>query len=289
MSIQAVEQLESRTIAKRGGKLTATRTFHVWNDAAPIETPAAVIAAFGTSGLPVAGFEFPESPNLLARDYDIARAPGHRDLWIVRWEYSELGVGGLDIPEVEPGQPGYVDITASISASRVEAWRSLTYGQLAALTSSGGPYPQGTNNTGGDIGGDPIDASGEPTQDVVRQVEITVTETRNGIPNLLFLLPYAWTRNNNRFLGAPIGQLLYVGATVNRIDINLFQFSHKFILDRWWHMRQMPICDPLGHPILQSVGAGGTTRQVAASVVFVQGFKDQRDFFQMSPNFRGRA
>lgn len=284
-----VELLESRAIAKKGGKLSATRSFHVYDSTTPITSPATIATLFGTQGMPIYGEEFPESPNLLARDYEYALVSGHNDLWLVRWDYAESEFGA-SLPEKEPGQPGYVEISAAISAERVQAWRSLSYGELAALTGSAGAYANGNSATKPDIGGDRIDVAGEPLQDIVRQVEITITEVRVGIPNLLFLLPYTWARNSTRFLNAPIGQLLYVGANINRIDVNLFQFSHKFILDRWWHMRQMVITDAEGRPLLQSFGSGPDDAVVRASkVTFVQGFPTLRDFFQMSPNFRGTA
>lgn len=281
-----VELLQSRAIAKRGGKLTATRSFHVFDTASPITSPATIATLFGTQGMPIYGEEFPESPNLVARDYDYALVAGHADLWLVRWEYAEAEFG-TSLPEKEPGQPGYVEISASISAERVQAWRSLTYGELQTLTKSGGPYALGNSTTKPDIGGDKIDVAGNPLDDVVRQVEITITEVRSGIPNLLFLLPYTWSRNNTEFLNAPIGQLLYVGANVNRIDINMFQFSHKFILDRWWHMRQLCVTDAEGKPKTQPYGSPPVRR--AEQVFFVQPFPTTRDFFQMSPNFRGTA
>lgn len=283
-----LELLESRAVAKKSRKLTATRSFHVYDSVTPITSPATIATLFGTLGLPIYGEEFPDSPNLLARDYDFALVSGHTDLWLVRWEYSESEFGG-SLPEKEPGQPGYVEVSATISAERVQAWRSLTYNEIASLTSFAGGYPNGNTTTSPNIGGEYIDIGGEPLQDIVRQVEIVVTEVRVGIPNLLFLLPYTWSRNSTQFLGAPVGQLLYVGANVNRIDVNLFQFQHKFILDRWYHMRQMAITDAEGRPIQQSFGSPPDVVQRASKVIFVQGFPTMRDFFQMSPNFRGNV
>ncbi len=289
MSVQVRELLESRAISKKGGKLSATRSFHVWNDATPIVTPGAIATAFGTNGLPVYGEEFPESPNLLARDYEYARVAGHTDLWLIRWDYAESTIGGT-LPPKEPGQPGYVEVSATISASMVPAWRALTDSELASLVADGGPYPFGSSPTQSDIQGEPIDVAGNPLQDVVRQVEITITETRSGIPNLLFLLPFVWRRNNNNFLNAARGQLLYCGASINRIDINTFTFAHKFVLDRSFHMRQLAVCDAFGNVIPMSYPNNpANAREVAAKVIFVQPFPTYANFFAMSPNFQGYA
>jgi hypothetical protein len=173
----------------------------------------------------------------------------------------------------------------------VPAWRSLTASELAGLVADGGDYPYGSSPNQSDIGGEPIDVAGNPLQDVVRQVEITITEVRAGIPNLLFLLPFTWRRNNTRFLNAEKGQLLYVGAAINRIDVDKFSFSHKFVLDRWFHMRQLAVCDPFGNVLPMSYPATSPedARIVAAKVIFVQPFSTYADFFAMSPNFRGAA
>lgn len=282
MSVQVLEQLGSRDVSKSGGKLTARRSFHVWDEAAPLATPGTVVVLFGTGGLPVYGETFPESPNLQARDYRLSRVDGHRDLWLVEWEYVEADLISSTVPEVQPGEVGYVEITARITAGFVDAWRALTTVELADLTKAGGKYPFGNNNASRlDIGGTPIDVAGEPTQQIVRQIELQVTEVQSGIPNLTAYLPFTWARNNVAFMGAPIGQLLYVGANVSRIDVAKFQWQHTFVLDRWWHMRQQPYKWPDGKvPTMGPVGS-----KVAESVFFVQPFPSYANFFAMSSNF----
>lgn len=282
MSVQVVEQLGSRDVSKTAGKLTARRGFHVWNSAVALSTPGSVVVLFGTNGLPVYGETFPESPNLQARDYRLSRVDGHGDLWLVEWDYVEADLISASVPDSQPGEIGYVEVTARITAGFVDAWRSLTTAELADLTKSGGKYPFGNNNASRlDIGGTPIDVAGEPTQQIVRQVEIQVTEVQSGIPNLTAYLPFIWARNNVTFMGAPIGQLLYVGANVTRIDVAKFQWQHTFVLDRWWHMRQQPYKWPDGK--VPTSGAPGT--KVAESVFFVQPFPSYANFFAMSSNF----
>lgn len=282
MSVQVLEQLGSRDVSKTGGKLSARRSFHVWDDADALATPGSVVVLFGTGGLPIYGETFPESPNLQARDYRLSRVDGHRDLWLVEWEYAEASLISASIPDLQPGETGYVEVTARITANFVDAWRSLTTTELADLTKSGGKYAFGGNNALRlDIGGAPIDVAGEPTQQVVRQIEVQVTEVQSGIPNLTSYLPFIWSRNNVAFMGAPVGQLLYVGANVTRIDVAKFQWQHTFVLDRWWHMRQQPAKWPDGKvPTMGPIGA-----KVAEQVFFVQPFPSYANFFAMSPNF----
>lgn len=287
------ELLESRSVAKKGGRLTANRSFHVWDESSPIQTPSRVISAFGSQGLPQYGEQFPESASLFARDYDIALVSGHNDLWIVRWEYAELEIGGgVPIPEVEPGQPNYVEIAASITMTRFPIWRSLPEALMLAHVSTNAPqtYPNGDMVSQVDIGGVPVDVNGEPVDQVIGQVEITINEIVPGIPNLSGAFAYLWKRNSTRFLNAPIGQLVYTGVNVNRVGVNLFQYSHKFALDRNWWLRQVPIRNALGDVVPRATPVvppgGGAPYNVAGKVLFVQGFPDKADFFNISPNFR---
>jgi hypothetical protein len=292
MSIQVLELLDSRAVSRKGGKLSATRSFHVWDDAGAAVNPESIATQMGTGGLPIFGEVFPSSPNLLARDYEYARVSGHADLWLVRWDYAEQSIGSGS-QETQPGQPNYTEISCNITANRVPAWRSIIQTDMAYLVNSNGlgGYPNGTPSAAGaaanDIGGIEIDSAGNPVDDVVRQAELTITEVRSGIPNLGFTMAFLWRRNNNTFLGAPVGQLLYCGATVNRIDINLFQYQHKFVLDRWYHMRQFAVTDAFGDPLLASNQSAQTVH--AAKVVFVQPFMQFANFFALSPNFTGVA
>lgn len=286
-----IELLESRSVAKRSGKLSATRAFHIYDAETPLTTPARVVTLFGSQGLPGYGEVFPEATGLFARDYELSLVSGHTDLWLLRWEYATLeDGGGIAIPELEPGQPGYVDVSATASAARFPIWRSLSESEIADLVKEGGDYPAGDCSSPKDINGVSVDINGEPLNDVIRQFEIVITETRNGTPRLGGLMGFIWKRNLFPFLGAPKGQLLYQGVSVNRVDINTFQYQHKFALDRWYWMRQTPVRNALGDVIPRDLavvpGPNLPPYNVAGAVFFVQGFPDLADFFQISPRFR---
>lgn len=281
MSINVRELLESRIFSRKSGKVTASRSFHIYSTATPITVPQQVFAIVGSNGLPQYGDEFPLSPGLIARDYDLSLVDGHTDLWLMRWDYSEKEFGGFITRS--PSSPNYVEISASVSAERVSAWRALDGSQLAAMFSAAGPYRYGSAANPVDIGGNYMDSAGEPLQDIVRQVEFNVNETRSGGPRLLPITTAAWTRNSTTFLTCPPGQLLYVGATISRVEDDLFNIAHKFIADRWWHCRQMAISDAEGRPLL--VSNPSTKLMHAAKVMFVQGFPSVTDFYNISPNF----
>jgi hypothetical protein len=282
VSVKVHERLESRDVSRIGGKLTARRQFHVFDDATPLATPGSVIVLFGSNGLPYYGEEFPESPNLRARDYRLSLVAGHRDLWAVEWEYSEAELATF--PQRQPGEVGYTEVTARTIANFVDAWRVLSKPDIANKTKAGGDNQYGAGSTV-DIGGTPIDAAGEPLQDVVRQIEIQITEVVGGVSSFAPYLEFVWRRNNSTFLGAQIGQLLYLGAQINRIDVAKYQFTHTFLLDRWWHMRQRATKWSDGRTPLMDVNG----RKHAESVTFVQPFPDYANFFAMSPNFTQTA
>lgn len=281
MSIKVRELLDSRTFSRKSGKVTASRSFHIYDDATPITLPQQVFSLVGSNGLPAYGDEFPLSPGIIARDYDLSLVSGHVDLWLMRWDYAEQEFGGFITRN--PSSPNYVEISASVSAERVSSWRALDSWQLAGMFSASGSYRYGSSASPVDIGGNYMDSSGEPLQDIVRQVEFSVNETRSGFPRLLSITTSAWTRNTTTFLTCPPGQLLYVGATISRIDDNLFNIAHKFIADRWYHCRQMAVTDAEGRPLL--ISDPNTKLVHASKVFFVQGFPSLTDFYNISPNF----
>jgi len=278
VSVNVHEKLESRDVSRIGGKLTARRQFHVYDDGTALTTPGSVIVLFGSNGLPYYGEEFPESPNLRARDYRLSLAAGHRDLWVIEWEYSEAELATF--PDRQPGEVGFVEVTARTVANFVDAWRILAKPELANRTKAGADNQYG-NGHPSDIGGVSVDAAGEPLQDVVRQIEIQITEVVGGVSSFAPYLDFVWRRNNSTFLGAQVGQLLYLGAQINRIDVAKYQFTHTFLLDRWWHMRQRAEKNPDGRYFLKTVNG----KKHAEAVNFVQPFPDYANFFAMSPNF----
>ena len=59
MAATVIEDRETRSLNFATGRTTATRRFHVFDDAVALTTPAAVFALFGTAGLPQEGDLFP--------------------------------------------------------------------------------------------------------------------------------------------------------------------------------------------------------------------------------------
>jgi hypothetical protein len=286
MAITVTETTDSRRIATRDGLTTANRSFHVYDLETPILQPLGVYALFGSNGLPNYWDQFPDAAFALnATSVTVQRAEGQIDVWLVNWDYTEQSYNIVQLKN--PEQPGYVDVSAEASGETVDAWRSLTQNEIAALTASGGPYSLGTPGaTPIDIGGRPMDSAGEPLTKLIRQISVNYAVTVDQPPNILTFAPFIGTRNSKTFSGAAPGRCLYLGGNVSRTSLNRWSINHKFLLDEWAHMRQVAERNPDGQVILGSIPAGGVA---ASKVTFAQPFPDLADFFQISPFLVGFA
>jgi len=292
MSIQVVEQLGSRSVSRQQGKLKATRSFHVWDDTSPLTTPDAVGLLFGTNGLPRLREIFPGSRRLRAQDWTISLVSGHKDLWLVTWEYAELNIsfatsGAVTTSNVETpdaSTPGYSEVNATFSASHVDIWRAFSRASIDQMCSANGSHPAGMPNPG-DIGGQPVDSGGRPPSYIVRQYELTISVTRFGTFEPASLVDFVWTRNAGTFLDCPPGSLLYCGATVNRVGPERYQYAHKFVYDQYYHMRQSPASDNAGNIMLtpQPPPPGPPVPSHAILVEFIQPFPDLQSFALIDP------
>jgi hypothetical protein len=152
--------------------------------------------------------------------------------------------------------------------------------------------PFTTDGSGVDIGGTPMDTFGEierTTMIVKPQLQITMMRNVNiGVPtNYLSELQYfVGTRNNNNFLGAGKGKLLYVGATSRRVRDTLYEISHSFEFDQAKHQEQAPQpgVGPFGKQIQTSAGI---FQNRAFPVYWVQPYPVLRDFRLLGINLRG--
>jgi hypothetical protein len=277
MSLQVVEQLNSRSVSRTQGKLRGTRVFHVFDDTTPLTTPNEVSSLFGAGGLPYYGEPFPGTSGLGAIDWNIELADGHRDLWIVTWQYQEVAGGGVQPPgpdEVtDPAAPGYIEVNATLSAAHVDIWRALNRATMDANSlPNSTAHPLGVPDAR-DIRGTHVDSAGYPVSFILRQFELNITLVREGKFDIQKMLAFVWKRNSTAFLTCPAGSLIYCGCSANRIGERKFQYNHKFIFDEWYHMRQSPGRRADGeiylanHPQVSGI-------KVAEYVRFIQPFPD---------------
>ncbi len=280
-----IEQLNSRSIASSGGRGTGARTFFASGYSGIDE----VLKAFGiantvdggvTRRTPVKGSSFPEFAGLIAKDFTISPVPGHSDLWQVDWSYEMVTTDYFDFPteaiEELPNEVGYVELSSEIRAEFV-----LAYRENPNLPNKGIPEePEDDQQQDPeiDIQGEKIDFGGNPVSVVRKIQELVLTETIFGVPPFGTYGRFRFKRNSVSFLDAAPGRVLYRGASVRRTGIEVYQVSHSFVDDDAFHLKQQPLVDQNGKPLLNK------DRQ-AKKVYFIQPFFAMDDFNSISNNF----
>lgn len=290
MSITVIEQIGSRQVSRSQGKLTGSRSFHVFDETTTLETPNDVARSFGSNGLPYFGEPFPGTTNLGAIDWTISKVDGHIGLWQVVWQYQEVAVGFSTEPPPAPDEivdasvPGYLEVTANITAAHSLLWRAFSPGQMINMCSGTSTLcPLGVP-TAQDIGGVEIDSGGEPVSFILRMFSLNITVVHEGRFRPRDTLTYMWARNDRVFLKCEPGSVLYTGCSVNRIGERKFNHTHTFVYDQYFHMHQSVGRDAAGKPLLkphpQSPGI-----KVAEYVRWVQPYPDLADLRDIDSTF----
>jgi hypothetical protein len=267
MAFEFVELQETRGFSDSGGRVSASRTFRCWDDAAPLTSPKMVKDHFGVE-LPDIREEFPDEKLIFATAFSIKHIPESRNVWEVQFTYENTEPG-----DKLPNEEGYVQITIDYASEFRDAWRLNPQ------------IPTNGTATGENCLGTPIDKAGVPLSILVRMSDITITETVSAasFPERSLRIRQARGRRNSTiFQGAPIGQVLYLGANASRIGLEKFSITHKFRQDEFLHMIQSPRRNQLG--IVEPVAdAQGIFR--ADKVDLVQPFPNFADFNLLSENF----
>lgn len=268
---EVTEKLESRSIQSSGGRGTGTRQFY----ATGYTDPSQVFKTFGTTidglDVPQKGSPYPSFPGLLAKDFTISPVAGQTSVYEIVWSYEMLSTTFLAAPDVAPpdtlpNEVNYVELSSEIRTEFMLAWRSQP-----STPEGGTPDPDQ------DIGGDPVDAGGNPTSIQRRRQELVLTETVTAV-DFGKIASLTFQRNRLKFLGAEPGRVLYRGASVRRTGVAVFTIAHSFVDDEYSHLEQQPLIDQNG----LAVDSGGDGH--ADEVYFVQPFPDTGDFSTLSPN-----
>lgn len=269
MAATIYEMQETRGLSESSGRFTATRKFAVWDEVSAITQPATIRALFGAGSLPDIGDLFPGETDIYAISYDIRHLPNSRNIWEVEFRYENTEPG-----EKQPQEPGYTEFSIDYSFEFRQLWRARPN---LAVPTNGTP-------TLDDIGGTKVDAGGRPVSVMVKITNLVIAETvlsttvpdRSQVIRLL-----RGRRNNTVFYGAPIGQVLYLGAQSSRIALDKYTLQHKFAVDEYSHLIQSAALDHNREVFVDPVN--GVFR--ASEVRFVQPFPDFGDFNQLSENF----
>lgn len=211
--------------------VNATRHFRVYDDVTPsnFSTAAQVIALFGTGLMPTYGSAHPSIAGMVSVDYvNLRPIPESRYVWTLTWNYLRTTFSSSTTPTT----PGYWEYNYRSIVEVADAWRD----------NPGLNFPAtGTPIAGMDIGGVSIDSAGEPGSAFRIQQIVDITEVIQGAVTPATAIAFLKKRNNNTFLGAQAGRLVYAGQTSSgRIGPGLFQITSSLIWDEWYHMRQKP-------------------------------------------------
>ena len=243
MAQYAIETNDGRSVVVADGKATIRRSYVMWgfdNDLAVIRGLGASSAdgagSSNTTFVPKIGSAHEDWYFMKAWSYNLAKQPGSENIWNIEFEYRNVPSQPRNRPQPNSGLPpgpdaiAFEEITAKVSGSFVLAYR-------------GNPsYPVDGNygEAGGDIGGEPIDAGGQPTSQMRYQYEITkniVTE-QNFDAQLTAYGDFVGFRGTA--FGLVSGSLLYRGASIQRIENNKYRVAHTYLYDSNLHALQVP-------------------------------------------------
>jgi hypothetical protein len=258
------EQLQSRALSVSGGRITGTRTFHVWDDSSAITQPVQI--QLGANGMPAKGDLFPGESGVYAISYNATPLGDGVGTWTVTWSYGANASSPTTI--------GYVERTSSTDAVFRDVYRVNVPNSY-----------NGNGSNGQDIGGASVDSGGNPTSFLSLVISLGLVETVSEADvssRLITSASVVGKRNSEIFEGFAAGTLIYKGFKSSRIGVGLFSLDHVFEFRNDYHMVQQPRRSTQGDVYLQSSPQYGV---VAGHVYFVQPFPETANFNLLSENF----
>ena len=276
--------LGGKNISSTGGRLQGSVKYHAegYTDLGVLEK------AFGTGTVPGLGSVHPDFPGMICKDFDISPVAGFDDLYLVTFKYEQIAPlpsvsPVIPIPDKQPGEINYVELSMAVRAEFTSAWRSKP-----VVPSRGDPgesdNPDEPLGPEADIEGTPVDAAGVPTSVIRRYQDLTLTETVNE-PDFERYSLYRYTRNSTTFQGGKTGYVLYRGAMINRVGVSVYQVAHQFVYDEWAHLIQQPALNQDGKPYLTDIDPANPTLMRAKKVYWIQPFPDKANHNLISNNF----
>ena len=243
---KAVELTDGTRMSVGDGSIDATRSFFFDGYADELTV---IRSGFGSTVTGVGGGtvvvprlrdRHPLFQQLYAYKYDLTKESGGTDQWRATFSYRRYAPldrtdsNGLTLG---PETVDFSDVSARCTGSFTDVYRANV------------SIPHDGEPSGGDIGGDPVDAGGVPTSVMRTQYELTVNVTKNG-DSLTGFSESVGKRCTNDVVGLDGAATLYMGAAIQRIGTNLFSVSHTFLYDSQYHLIQAPDYLPDGQPDL---------------------------------------
>lgn len=248
-----------------------------------------------TTGVPYAGMRHPDLPIWVCRSVEIAPVPQSKDAYTVNVKWTTRHV--LDDPSAATSSTRqWFRITRSTSVRTAGIYRTG-----AAIWSATNLNANGTVTwpPTADIGGDKVDANGQPKQQRIAQQTIDVSflwdrtydigATMSGNaadtypdPDQQYWDDWIGKRNDALFLGWGEGMVTYLGSTMNQAPDEWIVITHKFLADEWQHLEQRAVPNAAGQVLLigGAYWIGNQVRQ-AQTVAWYQPFNAVDDFGEL--------
>lgn len=289
-NIAVIEQQDSRSWSYESGRVTASRTFRVYDKSGTLgvlttvrdvremfgvalsaNSPVDSWTNVGPDALPIKGELFPDESGVYARSYSVTHEP-NTFLWYVTWNYSNAQVTSSS---AQPGEPGYVEWTLDLQATFQDTWiESATIPTDGIVTASSQV-----------AGGNQIDIEGVPFSRLRYTSEIVINETIqnvSGLPTIMAQMRAArGKRNDATWENIPKGSALYAGGQIRRTGVSLFTATHRIVEDSEFHLVQVPDRDTSGRIPTSTIGGA----QRASKVYWRQPFPAFYNFTAISPNW----
>tara|TARA_R110000824_G_scaffold367453_4_gene556639 strand:+ start:1909 stop:2742 length:834 start_codon:yes stop_codon:yes gene_type:complete len=240
----AIETNDGRSLSVNDGKAEFTQSFKMWGYASEQfvlrDFGSAIANGSGVGTLttvPKIGSKHSYFNTLRCWSYDLRREPSGNDTWFVTFKFRNVP-HNPSLPQTPSGLSsgpeaiGFEELTARTTVVPVLAWR----GGNMAMPEDNGLWGEAR----GDIGGDPLDAGGQPQTVFKWQFEITRSEVSEqafskSLSSFGFQTGY---RNSSEVFGFPAGTVIYKGANITRIGTNRYRVSHAYTYDSFYHAIQ---------------------------------------------------
>lgn len=255
-----------RTLTQGRDEPTGQREFLVHEDDLTAEAPT-ITQAVQATGVRLYTQDNPAVlGNLLPLEFSVKTDLEGPNKFVVTFKY---GLDTITGPDINPGDPEFVDFSIVQRPVAVDVWRTGDFSQ------------EGTGSIETNIGGDSVDAAGEPVTAFISQQDLQIQVRSTEFSNIPVgtSLAFLGKRNSRAFFGAPKGYLLYTGLSTQRDGVNSYNTTMTFTYDSLAHRRQVPQRESTGEVETELLNEGEAgEKRVATNVHLIQPFPDEVNF-----------
>ena len=195
------------------------------------------------------GTQHPDYPDLRARTPRVQQLTTSDGLlaFEVEWEYEQFSLPG---PDDGGGGTSTTFISKSSTLQWIDAWRVAVpgtppdplgpddYAQLS-LPDLGTARSSRTGESG-DIGGKPVDSSGQATSIATYQQKLDITHLTDDATEEASFDQVVGRRNDQSFLGRAAGSIVYTGHDLSfDSSTGKWRYVHHFSYEYYRHIRQV--------------------------------------------------